>query len=472
MRSKLVIGTGLAVALIAPAALPCGAPFGNGINADPRQDIVVAHKNGSETYVFQPRFCGSATEFGLVLPIPAKLSSQPALSKPEVFTHLVEISQPEYKYTTLCGSNTRGVGGSAGGTGVAGTGGTGATVISSGSVGFMDYTQLDAGSLSALTSWLNANGYPYDTQAESTFGYYVDKGWYFVAFKVSQGTFTGSTTCKDLGPIKLSFPTATPVVPTRMATARSRDSSGSLSYFTRFSWRIFGITAGAEQVGFTTGEDSRHVLNYSGLLAANDISYLDGLAVAGDRADKLTLTFDYGSVEPDVALTTATGKDYREVIEVVSYVPCYDGGTDVRNDSAVAPPPPDGGADAIRTVDAAVLLRDGPAIVVDVGTTVHTDVAVVVTPDAATDSSSPQNPPEVGKADAGVVAQPDSAVLVKLDAPPVVVIADAAVASADARPEEPAIKHGGGCSVAGSVGDVAPLLVIGIMLGLARRRRR
>jgi MYXO-CTERM domain-containing protein len=259
-----------------------------------------------------------------------------------------------------------------------------------------------------------------------------------------------------------------------MATARSRDSSGSLSYFTRFSWRVFGITAGAEQVGFANGEDSRHVLNYSGLLVANDISFLDGLGAVGDRADKLTLTFDYGSVEPDVALTKVTGKDYREVIEVVSYVPCYDGGTD----SAIAPPPPDGGADTARTVDTAVRL-DGLDIVYDAIPIKPTDVAVVVTPDAATDSYVPPQYPPEGRSDAGAIvvpdsaiATPDSAVLVKLDAPAVVTTPDAAVAPTDARSEPPPTKHGGGCSVAGGMGDVAPLLIVGILVGLARRRRR
>jgi hypothetical protein len=43
-------------------------------------------QEGTETYVFQPRFCGSAQQFGLILPVPAKLSAQPALSKAEVFT--------------------------------------------------------------------------------------------------------------------------------------------------------------------------------------------------------------------------------------------------------------------------------------------------------------------------------------------------------------------------------------------------
>src|SRR5512142_188652 len=103
MRSKLALGTMLAVALIAPAALPCGAPFGNGINVDPTQDIIVAHKNGSETYVFQPRFCGSAKEFGLILPIPAQLATKPALSDRGVFVYLDKISQPAHVAVTKCG---------------------------------------------------------------------------------------------------------------------------------------------------------------------------------------------------------------------------------------------------------------------------------------------------------------------------------------------------------------------------------
>ena len=94
MKSKVVLATMLAAALFAPAALPCGAPFGNGVNVDPRQDIIVVHKDGTETYVFQPRFCGSAREFGLVLPVPAKLTAQPSMVTAEAFKKLDAISQP------------------------------------------------------------------------------------------------------------------------------------------------------------------------------------------------------------------------------------------------------------------------------------------------------------------------------------------------------------------------------------------
>jgi len=480
MKSKLAVGTMLAVALVAPAALPCGAPFGTGINADPKQDIVVVHKNGVETYVFQPRFCGSAQEFGLVLPVPAKLSSQPALSKAEVFTKLIEISQPQYVTTTQCGSPNRGSGGRAG-TGLSGTGG-GATVVSSGTVGFMDYAQLETSSLDALTSWLDANGYPYDTQAESAFNYYVQQGWLFLTFKVDQGQITGSSTCKDLGPVKFSFPTAIPVVPTRMATARSKDTTGVLSYGSGFSWRIFGITAASQEIGFAAGTGSTRVRNFSGLLDSTMVSALDGLGVAGDRAGKLTITFSYGSTDPDVALSLVAGQDFREVITSVTYVTCNDGGTD----SADAPV--DAGVDTARIADAGPDVPDGSAVTKDGAVISPPEVASVSDGPGATDVVVVGPPPEaVDRADGSAVtpdaAGPSDAVVAYLDAAVVkrdggIATPDTAAVTADAAPstpvEPPKKSSGGGCSFSASVGagELLPaLLAVALLLGLRRRRR-
>ena len=143
----------------------------------------MAHKNGTETYVFQPRFCGSAKEFGLILPVPAKLSAPPALSNSGVFNYLDSISQPTYTYTTVCSfGNTAGGGGSTG----ASRADAGITVVSTGTVGFMDYAQIETGSTAALTAWLDGNGYPHDALATAAFDYYVAKGWYFVALVPQQ----------------------------------------------------------------------------------------------------------------------------------------------------------------------------------------------------------------------------------------------------------------------------------------------
>ena len=325
MKSKLALAVILAAGSVAPRAFPCGAPFGNGINVDPKQDIIVVHKDGVETYAFQPRFCGSASNFGLILPVPSMLSAAPALSKSSVFTLLNDITKPRVVTSTVCsGSRTAGVGGSA----PIDNGGT--RVVSSGSVGFMDYSQLKADSVSSFTTWLDANGYPYDDLATSAFSYYVEKGWYFVAFKVSQGVAATADSCKDLGPVKLTFPTTNPVVPTRMATARNKDTTGALANASSFSWRIFGISAGSEQLGFSDGQSSTRTAGYSGALTEGNANQLDGLAQAGDRLNKLIITFNYGSTDPDIALTKVVGHDYQEITYSTNYINC---------DAGVAPSP-------------------------------------------------------------------------------------------------------------------------------------
>lgn len=419
----------LAVAtLIAPAAFPCGAPFGTGINVDPKQDIVLAHKNGVETYAFQPRFCGTASEFGLILPVPSKLSAAPTMSLASVFKLVDSLSQPEYRTETVCGYPTRSAG-SNGNSGDAGNKG-GTVVVSSGTVGFMDYSQLKADSTASFTDWLDKNGYPYDALASSAFAYYVEKGWYFLAFKISQGTVpSGSTVCKDLGPVKFSFPSEQPVVPTRMATARNRDASGSLAYASSFSWRIFGITKGTQQIGFADGASARRTLGYSGLIKDSDIASLDGLAEKGDRLDKLTVSFDYGSTAPDIGLTLATGSNYREIITNTVYVSC-----------------PEAGA------------PDVSAIKLD-ASLVSVDALQPVTPDAMQ---------VIPARDAG--AAPDTAVVVLADAG-VPVSADAA----KAPPPEEVSEHksSGGCALAaGPAGSRLGALLVFALALLIRRRRR
>jgi hypothetical protein len=276
----------------------------------------VAYKAGVETYVFQPTFCGTATDFGLILPVPSTLAQPPALSDQQAFTTVDSLSQPEYVTVTYCQSHTLSTGSQ--GPGQTGGSGNGATVVATGRVGFLDWVQLKADTDTSFTDWLTSNGYPYSTAASSVFSYYVQKGWYFVAFKISQAaTPGGGSVCNALGPVALSFASPVPVVPSRMATAAA---SSTAAY--GFSWRIFAITTGDQQLAFTDGANSNRVLGYSGALAGADVSSLPALAQAGDRLTKLTLTFSYGSTDPDVGLSLASAVDYRETQNVIKYVPC------------------------------------------------------------------------------------------------------------------------------------------------------
>jgi MYXO-CTERM domain-containing protein len=353
MKKQLALAAGFATLLVAPAALPCGAPFGNGIDADPQQDIIVAYKNGVETYVFQPRFCGVASSFGLILPVPSALTQSPALSDQQAFAAVNSLSAPLIVEQTVCsGPPSRAA--DAGLAGSAGNGGT--TLISTGHVGFLDYAQLKADTEQSFTDWLTANGYPYSTTSSSVFSYYVQKGWYFIAFKINQGAVDGGsgTVCNSLGPVKLSFSSPSPVVPTRMASASATPKY--TSYSSGFSWRVFAITAGDQQLAFVDGVNGNRKLNFSGALAEGDTTSLAGLAQAGDRLSKLTLTFSYGSTDPDVGLALATASDYREIQTVYRYVTCPEAGP-IDSPPAIA----DAGAGGVQDAAPPLALKDSGA---------------------------------------------------------------------------------------------------------------
>jgi MYXO-CTERM domain-containing protein len=440
MKIQLVLAAGFVGLFAARPALPCGAPFGNGINVNPQQDIIVAHKDGVETYVFQPTFCGTATNFGLILPIPATLTASPALSDQQAFTTVVSLSRPTYVTLTSCSPYGGGRGGITPGSG-GGAPDAGATVVSSGRVGFLDWVQLKADTEKSFTDWLTTNGYPYSTAASSVFSYYVQKGWYFVAFRISQGATPdggSSTGCNALGPVKLSFASPVPVVPSRMASA----GSATTSYGSGFSWRIFGITPGDQQLAFSDGANYNRVLGYSGTLTAADVSSLAGLAAAGDRLTKLTLTFSYASTDPDVGLSLAGATDYREIIYNTQYIYCPDAGTATPVDAIPASP------DA-RVPDALLIA------VPDAGGGL--DVPFVSDAEPAVDTSVPV------VADARI--SPDTAPWV---------VPDAASSVAGTPPAKFAGGGGSGCSVAGTStsGGLFVLALLGLALACRVRGRR
>jgi hypothetical protein len=480
MKTQLALAAGFVGLLAARSVFPCGAPFGNGIQAQPQQDIIVVHKNGVETYVFQPTFCGTASNFGLILPVPSTLTQSPALSDQQAFTAVASLSAPSYVTVTSC---TGGTTGSSGMTGAAGGAppSSGTTVVATGRVGFLDWAQLKADTEKSFTDWLTSNGYPYSAAASSVFSYYVQKGWYFVAFKISQGATPdggSGTVCNALGPVKLSFTSPVPVVPSRMATA----SAPLTSYYgSGFSWRIFGITPGDQQLAFSDGASSNRVLDFSGALTAADVSSLAGLAATGDRLTKLTVTFSFGSTDPDVGLSLASATDYREVRYITKYVVC-DAGTFTSVDAIPASP-----VDAGRAPDALLITVPDASGSFDLLPSPSPDALPISMPDAGggLDVLPSPGPDAQTTVDAGALAVADARVSpdtapqvvpdagITPDALRALASADAASSVTSARPAEFA-GGGSGCSVAGTYtsGSFFALALLGLALARRVRGRR
>jgi hypothetical protein len=103
VRSPVVLGLTLSAAglLWAPSALPCGGGFGEGLQINPVQNIVVSYKAGIETYFFSPSFCGQSAQFGYILPVPQKPSVPPSLGTSTTVSDLQALAAPTVQI--ICG---------------------------------------------------------------------------------------------------------------------------------------------------------------------------------------------------------------------------------------------------------------------------------------------------------------------------------------------------------------------------------
>jgi hypothetical protein len=276
-RALLVAFLGL---LLPGAAAPCGAFYGDQVEVDPDQSIVLVHRAGIETYVFRPRFCGAATDFGVILPVPSTLTANPALASAALFDQLAQYTVPATEEACApaagigCGSGSANDGTPPGF-------GVGVDVIDGGRVGIFEWSLVQATSVAAFTDWLSANGFPYDAASTDAYQHYVTAGWYFVAFKVSAGADAppeGMRLCGDLGPIQLAFASAAPVVPARIAGVNADPSSWP-------TWRIFVVAPEQQRVAAGAFYDT---LYFSGTLLDAGLAGFGELAAISENGERLT----------------------------------------------------------------------------------------------------------------------------------------------------------------------------------------
>jgi len=318
--------------LAASQALPCGGAFGSNVTIDPIQKIIVSYHDGVETYIFNPYFCQTAESFGLILPVPAVLTQNPVLGQTQLYTDLATIAAPTIQTQSVC---DRGAGGSASTGGSKSTGGTGqsnTTVIDKGQVGIFDWALLQATTTASFTNWLSTNGFPYQTSSLPVFDEYVQKSWYFIAFKVSVGTSAsgvggngslGTTTasgtsgqklCGNFGPITLAFPRATdPIIPARIAAVSS----------SQLTWTLYSLANQRMRV-----RDQSTTLRFAGPIDSESMSTyasLSPVAQAGDHLTELQATLNAATAADLVLEADPDQTDYRRTELRTVYVYCAGG---------------------------------------------------------------------------------------------------------------------------------------------------
>lgn len=358
MRRLLALAASTCALAWTSNALPCGGAFGPGVTISPSQTIIVAQHEGKESYVFQPHFCGKAAEFGLVLPIPAALSANPALVSPALYTELDDVSAPRHISATQCINQGGDFAGGGADAGLRAPPNYGTTVVDRGQVGIFEWSLLKADTPTSFTSWLDANGYPHPAHADVQFAHYVSRGWYFVAFKVTASPTAPKPTetiCGDFGPLQLDFPAANPIVPTRIAAAGEQDP-----YQSSLRWRVYGLSP--DQLG-TANTDYSERTSFSGALSPAILSShpaLAPLARPTDRLVALDLTFDPTYVTDDLSLRAVPASDFRDTVTDLSYIDCtktYPGGLAGGGGCALSPTAPATGAGLMGLVALAIVAR-------------------------------------------------------------------------------------------------------------------
>jgi hypothetical protein len=193
-----------------------------------------------ETFTVQPRFEGNASDFGMVIPTPAKpkLDEMPRdfFKSLAVYTILKKREQPhskllpvlEDKLLRLAALNAAPKGQAS----AIAPRPTTVKVLEKGIVGNLDYKIIEAGRADDLYEWLKENKYSYSGD-ESTLDFYIKKKWLFTVMKIDtmqmkrrpDGSFDGEVT-----PTRFQFASEKLVYPLKITQISVKDQTEALFY--------------------------------------------------------------------------------------------------------------------------------------------------------------------------------------------------------------------------------------------------
>jgi hypothetical protein len=215
------------------------------ITWDPRRKI--------ESFTVQPRFKGSAQDFGMVVPTPSRpsLAEMPRdfFKELAVFTMLMHRENPQSRLMPYglgaIGGGLGALGGLGSGLGALGGGlGMGGglppakpkkpslQVLETGVVGSLNYKIISAERADKLFSWLKAHKYQYAGD-EATLDFYVKKRWVFTVMKIDtlqmrrnkEGVYVGEVT-----PTRFQFTSDKLVYPLKITQVSVKDKTEALFY--------------------------------------------------------------------------------------------------------------------------------------------------------------------------------------------------------------------------------------------------
>jgi hypothetical protein len=178
----------------------------------PEQRAIVYFKDGREDLIIRSSYERTERDdFGWIIPLPSipeiDSESEGLLG---IFSELLHLTTDE-----LPSHSPKG-GGSSGGGGAGGNGG-GVIVIQEEVVGIYEVTILEANTFEDLAEWLSDNNFAVPEGSGPVFQDYIDRDWFFVCMRLDSSTnYYGY-----VHPLRLSFPTDSPVFPMQLTEFNS-----------------------------------------------------------------------------------------------------------------------------------------------------------------------------------------------------------------------------------------------------------
>jgi LPXTG-motif cell wall-anchored protein len=208
----------LALAAEPAEACGCGIVLPHEGSIDVTQERAIIRWDGqTEDIIMALQVQGDAKEAAWIMPVPSP--AQVKLGDPKMFDFLQEFTKPRIETITVIGDAAPAAQAPAAAPPV--------TLLDRREIGLYDVSTLAATNATALTDWLNVNGYKFPEAAAKVLQPYVDQGWYYIAARISPSKT--SEVKGELDPLWMTFKSNRVVYPMR-PTALARGQVGVSLY--------------------------------------------------------------------------------------------------------------------------------------------------------------------------------------------------------------------------------------------------
>jgi hypothetical protein len=200
-------------------ACGCGAYIPRGGKASVDQERALIRWDGrTEDIVMGLSVEGRSREAAWILPVPARATVK--LGDAHLFDALEAFTRPRVRVETVSG-NGAGAGGAPAGAAPP------VRLLKRQALGPFDVSTLAATNAGALSGWLRTNGYRFSPRLASVLRAYVERGWYYVAVRLTPGEGDDGLAGR-LDPLRVTFPSKEIVYPMRASSLARGPLSVSL----------------------------------------------------------------------------------------------------------------------------------------------------------------------------------------------------------------------------------------------------